>query len=70
MAPTGLLIERGAHLAPVENPLLQVGSGSAVGRLPLEWAFRSTLRAEAALVRAGLSFPIGASVVALARKPT
>ena len=35
---------------------------------PLEWAFRRALLAEAALVRRGLSFPVGASVVALARK--
>jgi SAM-dependent methyltransferase len=45
--------------------------GSDVGFLPapLEWAFRRALLAEAALVRAGFSFPIGASVVALARRP-
>jgi SAM-dependent methyltransferase len=45
-------------------------TGSDVGFLPgpLEWLFYSLLRLEAALVRAGLSFPIGASVVALARK--
>jgi len=44
--------------------------GSDVGFLPapLEWAFGRALRAEAALVRAGLSFPVGASVVAVARK--
>ena len=35
---------------------------------PLEWAFKRALLVEAALVRAGVSFPIGASVVALARK--
>ncbi len=45
--------------------------GSDVGFLPapLEWLFSRALRVEAALVRRGLSFPIGASVVALARKP-
>jgi SAM-dependent methyltransferase len=45
--------------------------GSDVGFLPapLEWVFKKTLLAEAALVRRGLSFPVGASVVALARKP-
>jgi SAM-dependent methyltransferase len=45
--------------------------GSDVGFLPapLEWAFGGALRAEAALVRRGLSFPLGASAVALARKP-
>jgi len=44
--------------------------GSDVGFLPrpLEWAFGKAMRAEAALVGAGLSFPIGASVVAVARK--
>ena len=35
---------------------------------PLEWAFGRALRAEAALVRRGFAFPVGASVVALARK--
>ncbi len=45
--------------------------GSDVGFLPtpLEWAFRKALLAEAAWIGRGLSFPIGASVVALARKP-
>ncbi|OFV87508.1 MAG: hypothetical protein A2V74_10305 [Acidobacteria bacterium RBG_16_70_10] len=45
--------------------------GSDVGSMPapLEWAFSRALLAEAALIRRGLSFPIGASVVALARKP-
>jgi SAM-dependent methyltransferase len=45
--------------------------GSDVGFLPppLEWLFTRALQVEAALVRRGLSFPIGASVVALARKP-
>jgi SAM-dependent methyltransferase len=45
--------------------------GSDVGFLPspLEWLFTRALHVEAALVRRGLSFPIGASVVALARKP-
>jgi SAM-dependent methyltransferase len=45
--------------------------GSDVGFLPapLEWVFGRALRAEAALVRTGMSFPVGASVVAVARKP-
>jgi SAM-dependent methyltransferase len=45
--------------------------GSDVGFLPapLEWAFGKALGAEAALVRAGVSFPVGASVVAVAKKP-
>lgn len=47
-------------------------TGSDVGFLPapFEWAFRSLLEAEARLVRGGLSLPIGASVIALARKPS
>ena len=36
---------------------------------PLEWTFRRALGIEAALLRRGLSFPLGASVVALARRP-
>jgi SAM-dependent methyltransferase len=45
--------------------------GSDVGFLPapLEWLFRHLLLAEAALVRRGLSFPVGATVLALARRP-
>jgi SAM-dependent methyltransferase len=45
--------------------------GSDVGFLPapVEWLFGLVFRVEAALVRHGLNFPIGASVVALARKP-
>jgi SAM-dependent methyltransferase len=44
--------------------------GSDVGFLPapLEWAFARALRAEAALVRAGVSLPVGASVIALGRR--
>jgi SAM-dependent methyltransferase len=44
--------------------------GSDVGFLPgpLEWAFRSVLRAEARLVKR-VSLPLGTSVLALARKP-
>lgn len=44
--------------------------GSDVGFLPapLERLFRRVMGAEAALVRRGLSFPLGASAVALARK--
>jgi len=46
-------------------------AGSDVGFLPapLEWAFRRLLGLEAALVRRGFSLPIGASVMALGRKP-
>ena len=41
---------------------------SASCRGPLEWAFRSVLLAEARLVKR-VSFPLGSSVFALARKP-
>jgi SAM-dependent methyltransferase len=46
-------------------------SGSDVGFLPppLEWGFRHVLLAEAALVRRGRSLPLGASALALARRP-
>ncbi len=46
-------------------------TGSDVGFLPapVEWLFHALLRLEAALVRAGVSLPVGASVMALARKP-
>jgi len=46
-------------------------TGSDVGFLPapLEWAFRRLLLLEAAWVRRGFSFPVGTSVLALARKP-
>lgn len=45
-------------------------TGSDVGFLPapLEWLFKRALLAEAALVGRGLSLPLGASVVALARR--
>ena len=45
--------------------------GSDVGFLPppLEWLFRRLLLAEAALVGLGLSLPVGASAIALARRP-
>jgi SAM-dependent methyltransferase len=76
----GLRVERATYCNSLLFPLLLARrtldrllhrEGSDVGFLPapLEWAFRKALLAEAALVRAGLSFPIGASVVALARRP-
>jgi SAM-dependent methyltransferase len=45
--------------------------GSDVGFLPgpIEWAFLRLLRIEAWLVRRGVSLPIGASVLGLARRP-
>jgi SAM-dependent methyltransferase len=45
------------------------GSDVAFLPAPLEWAFRRALLLEAALLRRGVSFPIGASVVAVARRP-
>jgi SAM-dependent methyltransferase len=76
----GLAVRRATYCNSILFPLLLARrtldrvlgrEGSDVGFLPapLEWLFTRALRAEAALVRAGLSFPVGASVVALARKP-
>jgi SAM-dependent methyltransferase len=75
----GLRVERATYCNSILFPLLLARrtldralgrEGSDVGFLPapLEWAFRSALLAEAGLVRRGVSFPLGASVVALARK--
>ena len=75
-----LRVERATYCNSFLFPLLLVRraldrllgrEGSDVSFLPppLEWAFARALIAEAALVRAGISFPIGASVVALARRP-
>jgi SAM-dependent methyltransferase len=75
-----LRVERATYCNSILFPLLFARrtldrllgrEGSDVGFLPapLEWAFRRALLLEAALVRRGGSFPIGASVVALARKP-
>jgi SAM-dependent methyltransferase len=75
----GLHVERATYCNSILFPLLfarrsldrALGrEGSDVGFLPapFERAFGAALRAEAALVRRGVSFPLGASVVALARK--
>lgn len=75
----GLQVERVTYCNSILFPLLWARrtldralgrEGSDVGFLPapLEWAFRSALLIEAALVRRGVSFPLGASVVALSRK--
>ena len=80
LAGGGLRVERATYCNALLFPLLfarrtldrRLGrEGSDVGFLPapLEWAFRRALLVEAALVRRGFSFPIGASVLALARKP-
>ena len=79
LAGCGLRVERATYCNSILFPLLFARrtldrllgrEGSDVGFLPapLEWAFRRALLAEAALVKRGLSFPVGASVVALARK--
>jgi SAM-dependent methyltransferase len=76
----GLRAERATYCNSLLFPLLFARrtldrllgrEGSDVGFLPapLEWLFARALRAEAAAVRRGFSFPVGASVVALARKP-
>lgn len=76
----GLRVERATYCNSLLFPLLLARrtvdralsrQGSDVGFLPapLEWVFSRALRLEAAAVRAGFSFPVGASVLALARKP-
>ena len=52
----------------LDRALGRTGSDVSFLPAPLEWAFRRALLAEAALVRRGFSFPLGASVVALARR--
>jgi SAM-dependent methyltransferase len=77
----GLQVERASYCNSLLLPLLWARrtldralarEGSDVGFLPapLEWTFRRALGIEAALLRRGLSFPLGASVVALARRPS
>lgn len=76
----GLELVRASYCNSLLFPLLLVRrsldrllgrEGSDVGFLPapLEWAFKGALLLEAALIGRGVSFPIGASVVALARRP-
>jgi len=52
----------------LDRVLHREGSDVSFLPAPLEWTFRQALRAEAALVRRGVRLPIGASVVALARR--
>jgi SAM-dependent methyltransferase len=79
LARAGLVVERSTYANSLLLPLLfarrrldrlsgRAGSDVAFLPAPLEWAFTRALRMEAAAVRAGLSFPLGASVWALARK--
>jgi SAM-dependent methyltransferase len=76
---SGLRLERATYCNSLLFPVLLARrtldrvlsrEGSDVGFLPgpLEWAFKQALLLEAALVRRRVSFPVGASVVALARK--
>jgi len=80
LARCSLRVERATYCNSLLFPLLLARrtlervlgrQGSDVGFLPgpLEWLFSRALLAEAALVRAGASLPVGASAVALARKP-
>lgn len=79
LSSCGLRVEQSTYCNSLLFPLLLARrtldrlldrQGSDVGFLPppLEWTFSRALLAEAALVRRGLSFPVGASVIALARK--
>jgi SAM-dependent methyltransferase len=52
----------------LDRLLRREGSDVAFLPPPLEWTFRRVLLAEAALVRRGSRLPLGASVVALARR--
>jgi SAM-dependent methyltransferase len=76
----GLRVERATYCNSLLFPLLLAHRAldRALGRqgsdveflpAPLERAFRRALLIEAVFVRRGSSFPIGATVVALARKP-
>lgn len=76
----GLEVVRATYCNTLLFPLLAVrrgldrltgreGSDVAFLPAPLEWTFRQVLELEARLVSA-VSMPVGASVVALARKPT
>lgn len=78
LASRGLQIERTTYANCFLFPLLLArrtwdrvferhGSDVSFLPAPLEWTFRRTLRAEAALVQRGMSLPIGASLFALAR---
>jgi SAM-dependent methyltransferase len=79
LAGGGLRVERATYCNSLLFPLLlarrtldrltgRVGSDVGFLPAPLESTFARVLQAEAALVRRGLSFPVGASVVALARR--
>jgi SAM-dependent methyltransferase len=76
---SGLRVVRATYCNCVLFPLLlarraldrlsgRQGSDVAFLPAPFEWAFKRALLAEAALVRAGLRLPLGASVLAVARR--
>jgi hypothetical protein len=80
LSNAGLSVERSTYCNSLLFPVLFARRtldrllsrhGSDVGFLPapLESLFRGVLGVEAWCVRRGLSFPLGASVVALGRKP-
>jgi len=52
----------------IDRLLRREGSDVRFLPAPLEWIFKRALFVEAAAIRRGLSFPVGASVVALARR--
>jgi SAM-dependent methyltransferase len=77
---TGLEVRRATYCNTFLFPLIllrrgldrltgRTGSDVAFLPAPLEWSFRRLLLLEAGLVRRGFSFPLGTSVLALARKP-
>jgi SAM-dependent methyltransferase len=79
LSASGLRVLRASYCNSLLLPLLLARRfldrllarrGSDVGFLPapLEWVFSRVLRLEAALVRRGVSLPLGASVTALARR--
>jgi len=81
LARAGLDVERATYANCFLFPLLlarrtldratgRAGSDVSFLPAPLEWAFKNLLLGEAALIRHGVSLPVGASVVALARKET
>jgi SAM-dependent methyltransferase len=76
----GLVVERLSYCNSILFPLLLLrrtldrvldrhGSDVEFLPAPLEWAFKRALLLEAALIGRGFDLPVGASLVALARKP-
>jgi SAM-dependent methyltransferase len=76
----GLVVERLSYCNSILFPLLLLrrtldrvldrhGSDVEFLPAPLEWAFKRALLLEASLIGRGFDLPVGASLVALARKP-